>query len=69
MAQELRVVYKDSDKSIIGFLGADLDYEDHEARSPEGIKVASEILQFPDEDIVYPEMVTVSSEGIATKKV
>ena len=44
MSQELKVVYKDSDKSIIGFLGADLDAEEHEAISAEGVKVSSEIL-------------------------
>jgi len=67
MAQELRVVYRDSDKSIIGFLGADLDHEDHEDRSLEGIKVASHVLEFADEDIVYPEMVSIDSNGNATK--
>lgn len=67
MTQELRVVYKDSDKSIVGFLGADLDYEDHESRCLNGVKVASQILEFPDDVIVMPDMVSITSDGIATK--
>ena len=67
MAQELKVVYKDSDKSIIGFLGADLDAEEHEAISAEGVKVSSEILSFDDNIIVIPEMAQVNAEGVASK--
>lgn len=67
MTQELRVVYNDSDKSIVGFLSADLDYEDHESRSVDGVKVALQILEFPDDVIVMPEMVSINSDGIATK--
>ena len=67
MTQQLRVVYKDSDKSIIGFLGADLNAEEHEAISSEGIKVSSEVLSFDDDEIVMPEMAQVSAEGIASK--
>ena len=39
MTQKLRTVYNDSDKTVIGFLTDDIDPADHEARSPEGIKV------------------------------
>jgi|TARA_B110000908_G_scaffold966_1_gene1191 hypothetical protein len=67
MTQELRVVYKDSDKSIIGLLGADLDHGDHESRSVDGVKVAPQILEFPDDVIVMPEMVSITSDGVATK--
>tara|TARA_B110000285_G_scaffold98677_1_gene112519 strand:- start:224 stop:430 length:207 start_codon:yes stop_codon:yes gene_type:complete len=67
MTQELRVVYKDSDKSIVGFLGADLDYEDHESRCLDGVKVASQILEFPDDVIVMPDMITVNSYGVPQK--
>ena len=67
MTQELKVVYKDSDKSIIGFLGADLNAEEHEAMSTEGIKVSSEVLSFDDDVIVMPEMAQVSADGVASK--
>ena len=67
MTQELRVVYKDSDKSIIGLLGADLDHEDQESRAVDGVKVAPQILEFPDDVIVMPEMVSITSDGVATK--
>lgn len=67
MTQELRVVYKDSDKSIIGFLGADLNHEDHESRCLDGVKVAPQILEFPDDVIVMPEMVSITSDGVANK--
>ena len=67
MAQELKVVYKDSDKSIIGFLAADLNAENHEAISSEGVKVSSEILSFDDSIIVMPEMAQVNAEGVASK--
>jgi len=56
-----------SDKFIVSFLGADLDYEDHESRCLDGVKVAPQILEFPDDVIVMPEMVSITSEGIATK--
>ena len=68
MTQKLRVVYNDSDKTIIGFLLEEFDYKDHEARSPEGVKVTRNYLEFDDDVIVYPENVSVNNEGVAVKE-
>lgn len=67
MTQKLRAVYNDSDKTIIGFLLEELDHKDHEARSPEGVKVTDNYLEFDDDVIVYIEDVSVNSEGVAVK--
>ena len=68
MTQKLRVVYNDSDKTIIGFLLEEFDHKDHEARSPEGVKVTDNYLEFNDDAIVYPEDVSVNSNGVAVKE-
>ena len=68
MAQKLRVVYNDSDKTIIGFLGDDLDKDEHEANSPDGVKVTDNILIFDDDDeIITLDRVKVSETGQAEK--
>jgi len=68
MAQKLRVVYNDSDKTIIGLLGDDLDKNEHEANSPDGIKVTDNILTFDDDDeIITLDKVIVNSDGVASK--
>tara|TARA_B110000858_G_C17427617_1_gene303986 strand:- start:34 stop:243 length:210 start_codon:yes stop_codon:yes gene_type:complete len=68
MTQEFRVVYKDSDKSIVSLLDSDLDYEDHESRCADGVKVASQILTWDDDNyLVMPTDVQVSPEGLASK--
>ena len=68
MTQKLRTVYNDSDKRVIGFLTDDIDPADHEARSPEGIKVTRNYLEFDDDVIVYLDAVSVNSEGVAVKE-
>lgn len=68
MAQRFRVVYNDSDKTIIGLLGDDLDKDEHEANSPEGVKVTDNILTFDnDDEIITLDKVKVSETGQAEK--
>lgn len=68
MAQRFRVVYNDSDKIIIGLLGDDLDKDEHEANSPEGVKVTDNILTFDnDDEIITLDKVKVSETGQAEK--
>ena len=68
MAQKLRVVYNDSDKTIIGFLGDDLDKDEHETNSPDGVKVTDNILTFDDDnEIITLDKVIVNSNGEAEK--
>ena len=68
MAQNLRVVYNDSDKTIIGFLGDDLDKDEHEANSPDGVKVTDNVLTFDDDDeIITLDKAIVNSDGVASK--
>jgi len=68
MAQQFRVVYKDSDKSIISLLDAASDHIDHESRCRAGVKVASEVLTWEDDNhMVMPEEVQVSETGVASK--
>lgn len=68
MAQKLRVVYNDSDKTIIGFLGDDLDKDEHEANSPDGVKVTDNILTFDDDDeIITLDRAIVNTNGEAEK--
>ena len=68
MTQKLRTVYNDSDNTIIGFLLEEFDHKDHEARSPEGVKVTDNYLEFDDDIIVHLEDVSVNSEGVAVKE-
>lgn len=68
MAQKFRVVYNDSDKTIIGFLSDDLNKETHEANSPDGVKVTDNILTFDDDDeIITLDKAVVNSDGEALK--
>ena len=68
MAQKLRVVYNDSDKTIIGFLADDLSKETHEANSPDGVKVTDNVLTFDDDDeIITLDKAIVNSDGLASK--
>lgn len=68
MAQKFRVVYNDSDKTIIGLLGDDLDKDVHEANSPDGVKVTDNILTFKDDDeLITLDKVKVSETGQAEK--
>lgn len=68
MAQKLRVVYNESDKTIIGFLGDDLDKDEHEANSPDGVKVTDNILTFDNDDaLIMLDEVIINSNGEAEK--
>lgn len=69
MTQEVRVVYKDSDKSIVGFIGAEIDQsvEIEPTLAKDGKKVASQVLSFADDVNITKAMVTVSSSGVASK--
>ena len=68
MAQQFRVVYRNSDKKIIGLLESSIDPVDHESRCPEGVRVASEILTWDDDDyLVMPTDVQISDAGEASK--
>ena len=68
MAQKFRVVYNESDKTVIGLLGDDLDKDTHEANSPEGVKVTDNVLEFEDDaEIVTLDRVLVTGEGQAQK--
>lgn len=68
MAQQFRVVYRESDKKIISLLDASIDAADHESRCVDGVRVASEILTWDDDDyLVMLEDVQVSDAGVASK--
>tara|TARA_Y100000004_G_C8830114_1_gene375765 strand:- start:136 stop:348 length:213 start_codon:yes stop_codon:yes gene_type:complete len=69
MTQEVKVAYKDSDKSVVGFIGAEVDtsIEIEPTLAKDGKKVASEVLSFADDVNITKAMVTVSSSGVASK--
>ena len=68
MAQQFRVVYRESDKKIISLLDASIDAADHESRCSDGVRVASEVLTWGDDDyLVMLEDVQVSDAGVASK--
>ncbi len=71
MAQEIKVVYKNSDKSVVDFIniegGLDTSVLIEPVLEADGKKVASQVLSFNDDVIITNDMITVSSEGIATK--
>ena len=69
MAQEVRVVYKDSDKSVVGFIGAEIDQsvEIEPTLAKDGKKVAKKKLSFADSVTITKDMVTVSGSGVASK--
>jgi len=68
MAQQFRVVYRESDKKIISLLEASINAADHQSRSADGVRVASEILTWDDDDyLVMLKDVEVSDAGVASK--
>jgi hypothetical protein len=71
MAQEIKVVYENSDKSVVDFIniegGLDTSVLIEPVLEADGKKVASQVLSFNDDVIITNDMLTVSSEGIATK--
>jgi|TARA_E500000318_G_scaffold1571_2_gene2040 hypothetical protein len=70
MAQQIRVIYKDSDKSVIGFIESIITYEDEiqPAIEKDGMKVAPEILSFEDDVVITNDLLSVNSEGVASIK-
>ena len=68
MAQQFRVVYRESDKKIISLLDASIDATDHESRCADGVRVAAEVLTWDDDEyLVMLEDVQVSDAGVASK--
>ena len=69
MSQEIRVVYKDSDKSIVGFIGAEIDQsvEIEPTLAKDGKKVAKKVLSFANDVTLTNAMVAVSASGVASK--
>lgn len=68
MAQQFRVVYRESDKKIISLLDASIDAADHESRCADGVRVAPEVLTWDDDEyLVMLEDVQVSDAGVASK--
>ena len=61
MTQEIRVVYKDSDKSVVGFIGAEITYENkiQPALEKDGVKVASEVISFADDIVITNNLLSV----------
>ena len=68
MAQEIRVVYKDSDKSVVGFIDSEITYENEiqPTLEKDGLKVATEILSFEDDVVIINDLLFVNSEGVAS---
>jgi|TARA_R100001015_G_C4599100_1_gene154166 hypothetical protein len=69
MAQEIRVVYKDSDKTVVDFIDAAITYENEikPVLEADGFKVAPEVLSFDDGVTINNSMMTVNSSGVASK--
>jgi hypothetical protein len=67
--QEIKVLYLDSDKSVVGTVGAELDtsVEIEPTMAKSGISVASQVLSF-DEDIeITLDLISVDENGVASK--
>ena len=71
MTQEIKVVYKDSDKSIVDLInlagGLDTSVLIEPVLEAKGSKVASQVLTFADDVTLTNDMVTVSASGVASK--
>ena len=69
MAQEIREVYKDGDKSVVGFIDANITYENEiqPTLEKDGVKVASEVISFADDVVITNDLLSVNSEGVASK--
>ena len=71
MTQEIKVVYKDSDKSVVDFInlagGLDTSAMIEPVLEANGSKVASQVLTFADDITLTNDMVTVSASGVASK--
>jgi len=69
MTQEIRVVYRDNDKTVIDFIDAEITYENEiqPTLEKDGVKVAPEILSFEDDITITNDLLFVNSEGVASK--
>lgn len=71
MAQEIKVVYKESDKSVVDFInitgGLDTSVVIEPILEADGKKVASQVLSFDDSITITNDKLTVSAEGVASK--
>ena len=69
MAQEVKVLYRDSDKSVVGTVGAELDtsVEIEPTMAENGISVASQILSFDDDVTISYDLMSVDENGVASK--
>tara|TARA_R110000744_G_C19263643_1_gene551645 strand:- start:272 stop:490 length:219 start_codon:yes stop_codon:yes gene_type:complete len=71
MTQEIKVVYKDSDKSVVDFInlagGLDTSVTIEPVLEANGSKVAPQVLTFADDVTLTNDMVTVSASGVASK--
>ena len=69
MAQQIRVVYKDSDKTVVDFIDAVIAYENETkpVLEADGFKVAPEVLSFDDGVTITNDKLKVSAGGVASK--
>ena len=69
MSQEIKVLYADEDKSVKGFVGAELDtsVEIEPTMAANGISVASQILSFDDDVNITNDLLVVDENGVASK--
>lgn len=71
MAQEIKVVYKESDKSVVDFIniagGLDTSVVIEPVLEADGKKVASQVLSFDDSITITNDKLTVNAEGVASK--
>ena len=69
MSQEIKVLYADEDKSVKGFVGAELDtsVEIEPTMAENGISVASQILSFDDDVNITNDLLVVDENGVARK--
>ncbi len=71
MAQNIKVVYKNSDKSVVDFIniteGLDTSVTIEPVLEADGMKVASQVLSFDDSVTIDKSMMTVDSSGVASK--
>lgn len=69
MAQEIKVLYAEEDKSVKGFVGAEIDtsVEIEPTMAKSGISVASQILSFDDDVNITYDLLVVDENGVASK--
>lgn len=69
MTQQIRVVYKESNKKVVGFIDAVITYKNviEPTLEADGFKVASEILSFDDNEKITNDKLQVNAKGVASK--